>query len=231
MGVLSRMATVVKSKVNAAVEAVEDPRQTLEYSYQKQIDLLAQVKRNLADVVSSKKGLELQAARAQQQVAALEAQAKEALAAGREDLARSALERKAVFLAQAEQVAAQVGQLQAEQDKLTQAEQRLATRVEAFRTQKEVVKAQYDAAKATVHIGEAAGGLSREAGRVDAAVSRAQEKTDAMRSRAAAIDELTDSGVLSGGSGDDVAAELAKVKAKNQVESDLERLKSGNRSD
>lgn len=230
MGVFSRIATVVKSKVNAAMDAAEDPRQTLDYSYQKQIALLAQVRGNLADVVASKKRIELQAERARQQAGALEAQAKEALLLGREDLARTALERKAVFAAQADQVAGQLAELQAEQDKLTRAEQRLASQVTAFGTQKEVVKAQYDAAKATVHIGEAATGLSRESGRVDAAMSRAQERTDAMRSRAAALDELTEGGILSDASGDTVAAELAKIRAKNQVDSDLERLKSTDRS-
>jgi phage shock protein A len=228
MGVLSRMSTIFKSKMNAALDKVEDPRQTLEYSYQRQLQMLQDVKRGLADVVASKKRIELQAEKVKQQADTLEAEAKQALAAGREDLARSALERKAVLLAQIEGLQKQIADLQAEQDKLTLAEQRLSTKVESFRTQKEVIKAQFTAAQATVKVGEAATGLSEEMADVGLAVQRAQDKTDSMRARAAAIDELVDGGVLDAqaGGADPVADELGKLRSSSQVESDLARLKA-----
>ena len=228
MGVLSRMSTIFKSKMSAALDKVEDPRQTLEYSYQRQLQMLQDVKRGLADVVASKKRIELQAEKVKQQADTLEAEAKEALGAGREDLARSALERKATLVAQIEGLQKQIADLQAEQQKLTQAEQRLSTKVDSFRTQKEVIKAQYTAAQATVRVGEAATGLSEEMADVGLSVQRAQDKTDAMRARATAIDELVDNGVLDskGGGGDPVADELGKLRSGSQVESDLTRLKA-----
>ena len=227
MGVLSRMSTIVKAKMNAVLDKIEDPRQTLEYSYQKQLQLLQDVKRGLADVVASKKRIELQVDRAKQEAATLEAEAKEALASGREDLARAALERRAALLAQVEGLEKQVAELQAEQDRLTLAEQRLSAKVEAFRTQKEVIKAKYTAAQATVRVGEAATGLSEEIADVGLVVQRAQDKTEAMRARAAAIDELVDKGVLDSSfpsTGDPVGDELVKMRAQAQVESDLARL-------
>jgi phage shock protein A len=228
MGILSRMSTIFKSKMNQTLDKIEDPRQTLEYSYQKQLELLQNVKRGLADVVASKKRLELQADKLRQQAAELEDQAKQALAVGREDLARQALERKQTYSGQLDGLEPQIADLQKEQDKLTAAEQRLTTKVESFRSQKEVIKAQYTAAQASVKIGEAATGLSEEMADVGLSMQRAQDKTESMRARASAIDELVEQGTLQDGgvSTDPVASELGKVKAKANVESDLARLKA-----
>lgn len=229
MGILSRVSTIFKSKMNQALDQIEDPRQTLEYSYQKQLELLQNVKRGLADVVASKKRLELQADKLKASSGTLEQEAKQALAVGREDLARIALERKQAAAGQLDGLQHQVEDLQKEQDKLTAAEQRLSAKVDSFRTQKEVIKAQYTAAQATVKIGEAATGLSEEMADVGMAMQRAQDKTDSMRARAAAIDELVDQGTLQDtlvAKGDPVAAELSKISATANVESDLARLKA-----
>lgn len=229
MGILSRMSTIFKSKMNQALDSVEDPRQTMEYSYQKQLEMLQNVKRGLADVVASKKRLELQADQLKSQVGTLEQEAKQALALSREDLARAALERKAAAQAQLDGLAQQIAGLQAEQEKMTEAEKRLAAKVNAFRTQKEVIKAQYTAAQATVRIGEAATGLSEEMADVGMAVERAKDKTESMKARASAIDELVQQGTLQdtlNASGDPVADELAKMQATSSVDSDLARLKA-----
>ncbi len=228
MGILSRMSTIFKSKMNQTLDQMEDPRQTLEYSYQKQLELLQNVKRGLADVVASKKRLELQADTLRQQADALEKEAKQALAAGREDLAKTALERKQGLVQQLDGLQQQVTGLQGEQDKLTQAEQRLVAKVDSFRNQKEVIKAQYSAAQASVKIGEAATGLSEEMADVGLTMQRAQDRTDAMRARASAIDELVNQGTLQDSlqPSDPVAAELGKISAKAGVESDLARLKA-----
>lgn len=230
MGVLSRMTTVLKAKMNKLVERWEDPRETLEYSYQRQLELMQQVRRNLAEVATSRKRLELQVVRLRETLQRLEDQAKQALKAGREDLAVAALQRKAEIQQQIEGIERQAGELEAEQKKLETAEARLRAKVEAFRAQKEVIKAQYSAAEAQVRIGEAASGLSEELADVGLAIERAHQKTESMRARAAAIDELVASGALEdrvgvGGTGVGIEAELAKLKASEQVKADLERLK------
>ncbi len=214
--------------MNQTLDQMEDPRQTLEYSYQKQLELLQNVKRGLADVVASKKRLELQADTLRQQADTLEKEAKQALSAGREDLAKSALERKQGLSQQLAGLQQQIAGLQGEQDKLTQAEQRLVAKVDAFRNQKEVIKAQYTAAQASVKIGEAATGLSEEMADVGLTMQRAQDRTDGMRARASAIDELVSQGTLQDSlqPSDPVASELGKISAKAAVDSDLARLKA-----
>src|SRR6204780_4877690 len=95
-GLTGRMSTVVKAKVSKLLDRAEDPAETLDYSYQKQVEQLQNVKKGIADVVTAKKRLQMQESSLQQSVVKLDTQARQALAAGQEDLARTALERKNV---------------------------------------------------------------------------------------------------------------------------------------
>jgi phage shock protein A len=226
MGFLDRMSTVVQAKMNKIMDKIEDPRETLDVSYEKQLQLLQNVKRGVAEVTTSKKRLELQKAKLQMSIDKLDAQAKEALQAGREDLARRALENKAALMVQSTTLDQQILDLADQQQKLMTAESRLATKVESFRTKKETIKAQYSAADAQVKITESVTGISEEMADVGMAVERAEEKTENMRARSAALDELLESGTLTDYSGgDEIEKELAKVKAKGTVEDELARMK------
>jgi phage shock protein A len=228
MSVMKRVSLIFKSKANKALDRMEDPRETLDYSYQRQLDMLTQVRRGVADVATSRKRVELQMNTLQQQQTKLEGQAKQALGAGREDLAREALSRRATLQTQYTDLENQYHSLQADEEKLTAASQRLQSKVEAFRTQKETIKATYTAAEAQSRIGEAVSGISEEMGDVGMAVQRAQDKTAQMQARAGAIDELMASGALDDVTGtqrDDIQAELDQMRGGQDVELELERLK------
>ena len=226
MGFLDRMSTVVQAKMNKIMDKIEDPRETLDVSYEKQLQLLQNVKRGVAEVTTSKKRLELQKAKLQMSLDKLDGQAKEALQAGREDLARKALENKASLQAQSATLDQQIADLNDQQQKLMDAESRLATKVESFRTKKETIKAQYSAADAQVKITESVTGISEEMADVGMAVQRAEEKTENMKARSAALDELLESGTLTDYSGsDDLDRELAKVKAQSSVNDMLAKMK------
>src|SRR6202521_1341600 len=129
-GLSGRMSTVVKAKISKMLDRAEDPSETLDYSYQKQIELLQNVKKGIADVVTSKKRLQLQEQSLQQQVVKLDTQARQALAGGKEDLARMALERKNVAQTELQTLDGQIAQLEGQQDQLTQSEQKLRTKIE-----------------------------------------------------------------------------------------------------
>jgi phage shock protein A len=228
MSIMKRLSLVFKAKANKALDRAEDPRETLDYSYQKQLELLQKVRRGVADVATSRKRLELQAQQLQQQSDKLEGQGRQALAAGREDLAREALTRRSALQQQLADLNTQHAALQAEEEKLTLASQRLQAKVDAFRTRKETIKATYTAAEAQTKIGEAFSGISEEMGDVGLAVQRAEDKTQAMQARAGAIDELLASGALDDPTGtakDDIAAELDRMASTNDVELELARLK------
>jgi phage shock protein A len=227
MGLLNRMGTVVKSKMNKLVDKMEDPRETLDYSYQKQLELLQNVKRGVAEVTTSKKRLELQKAKLNLNIDKLNRQARDAVKAGREDLARIALERKNGLMSQVQSLDQQIDDLNKEQEKLQATERRLSAKVESFRTKKETIKAQYSAAEAQVKITESVTGISEEMADVGMAVQRAEEKTEDMKARSAALDELLEAGTLEDFTGgeDDIEKELAMISATSNIESELESLK------
>ena len=229
MGMLSRMSTIVKSKMNRILDTAEDPRETLDYSYEKQLEMLRNVKKGVVEMVAAKRRIQQQAVTVQANIEKLEAQAKQALEADREDLARLALQRKQAATVELQGLDEQIAGMEHEQEKLTQAEQRLQAKVSAFKTKKEVIKAQYTAAQAQVRIGSALSGLSEEMGDISLAAERAENKTEQMRARAGAIDELSSIGVLDDFSGtqDDISRELEALTSSQNVEDELSALKSG----
>ena len=217
--------------MNRLLDRAEDPRETLDYAYDKQMEALRKVKRGVVEMVTTKRRLELQAAKVRESIGTLEDQAARSLSAGREDLARLALQRKQTALIELQGLDQQVANLELEQEKLTKAEQRLQAKVMAFRNKKEIIKAQYTAAQAQVRIGAALGGISEEMGDISLAVERAEDKTEKLRARAGAIDELAAAGVLEDFSGreDDIGRELAQITSVQNVEDELAALKAANR--
>jgi phage shock protein A len=228
MGVMKRVTMVFRAKANKALDRMEDPRETLDYSYQTQLELLQKVRRGVADVATSRKRLELQVNTLNQQAGKLDRQARDSLAAGREDLAREALTRKAGLQSQLQDLQTQYVQLQGEEERLTQASQRLQAKVDAFRTRKETIKATYTAAEAQTRINEAFTGISEEMSDVGMAIQRAEDKTAQMQARAGALDELMASGALDdlvSGPRDDIQAELDRMGTGQGVDRELEQMK------
>jgi phage shock protein A len=230
-GLSGRMSTVVKAKISKLLDRAEDPAETLEYSYQKQIEQLQNVKKGIADVATSKKRLQLQSERLEQSVVKLDTQARQALAAGQEDLARTALERKNVAQTELQGLDGQIKELQTQQDQLTQSEQNLRTKIEQFRSKKEIIKAQYSAAEAQVRISEAATGVGEEMADVGLAMQRAVDKTENMKARADAVSELEAAGTFDnltalGPGEDDIDRQLRELSTTSEVDSELERMKA-----
>ena len=229
MGLWERFKLIFNSKSNDMLDKAEDPRQTLDYSYEKQLELLQKVRRGVADVATSRKRLELQLNSLSAQSDKLEQQARAALAGGREDLAREALTRKSGLSVQIADLQAQHAQLQDQEEKLVQASQQLQAKVEAFRTKKETIKATYSAAEAQAKIGEAFSGISTELADVGNAIQRAEDKTAQLQARGQAIDELLSSGALEDTTGlgkDSITAELERMASQSEVEDGLAKLRS-----
>src|SRR5438445_5547443 len=94
MGVWTRIKLLLNTEVSGALDRAEDPRQVLDYAYNQQQELLITMRRGLVDVATAKQQLEQQAQRLESRVPHLDDQARRAVSAGRDDLARLALERK-----------------------------------------------------------------------------------------------------------------------------------------
>jgi phage shock protein A len=227
-GLMSRASAIVKAKFSKLLDRAEDPGETLDYSYERQLQLLQNVKRGVADVVTAKKRLQMQTEQLEQSVVKLETQARQALGAGREDLARQALERKSAVQQQLQGLDQQVQGLEQQQEKLVASEKQLQAKIEAFRSQKEVIKAQYSAAEASVRIGEAATGIGEQMADTGLAIQRAKDKTEQMQARANAIDELTTSGALEDFTSDqtELDRQLAQLSSQSEVDDELTKMKA-----
>jgi phage shock protein A len=230
-GLSGRMSTVIKAKISHLLDRAEDPAETLDYSYEKQLEQLQNVKRGIAEIVTAKKRLQLQETSIKEQTAKLDDQARQAMAAGREDLARAALERKHLAEGEVQSLDLQVAQLEDQQQKLIDSEKKLQGKVEAFRTKKEVIKAEYSAAEAQVRISEAATGVGEEMADVGLAMQRALQKTEDMKSRADAVSELEAAGTFEdliqlGPAKDEIDRQLEQLGRSNAVDEDLAKLKA-----
>jgi phage shock protein A len=215
------------TKASSALDRAEDPREVLDYAYSQQQQLLVSLRRGLVDVATSRQQLEQQAQRLLDSIPKLDDQARRALGAGREDLARVALERKRTATTEAESLTRQIAEVSADKDRLSAQERALQLRIEQFRTHRDVVSARYSAAEAEVRVKESLAGVSGELAELGMAVGRAEEKADRLQARARAIDSLVDIGSLpSAAGGDYVENELLRITQGSEIDGELARIKA-----
>jgi phage shock protein A len=228
MSLFQRAHDILAAKTNKALDAAEKPDEMLDLSYEQMLDQITKVRQALVTIAASRKRIELQEQQLQHSVDHLTEQAKAALAQGREDLAREALSRKAAAQSQIDGMEPQHQQLTEEEQKMEQTLTALQDRVNKFRTQKETLKAEYTAAAAESSVNESVAGISTTLGDSGAALQRAQDKIATMQSRAGALDELLQSGVLEdvGGDTDDIQKELDEAGSAADVDSELAALKA-----
>lgn len=230
-GLLPRIWNMVQCRMNR-IMGLNDPIQTLDLAYEKQLNLLQSVRLTVAQFAASKERILLQKEKLRLRIDDQQHRAKEALLANREDLARKALEDRALLQVQLAAQDSQIAELEAQEEKLLAAERRLAAKVESFHSRKETLKAEYSAAEAQVRLTESLTGMSEEMVDVGLAVQHAEERTEDMKARTAALDELLESRTLndlSGGNEPD--EEIALIKAQKSVDEDLQRLKAEVKSD
>ncbi len=228
---MGRLSTLIKAKISKLLDRAENPAETLDYAYEKQLEQIQVIRRGIVDVVTAKKRLQSQAGTLEQQVHKLDIQARTAVRVGRDDLARMALERKQLIIVESGSLSQQIAELEHQQEQMTASESKLRAKIEAFRSRKEVIKAQYSAAEAQVRVSEAAHGIGGDMADVGLAMQRAIDKTENMRARANAVQELEAAGTFAdltaiGPPQDDIDRALEQLGAGNAVDADLARLKA-----
>jgi phage shock protein A len=205
MSIITQIQMFFKIKTNAALNKMEDPRQTLEYAYTRQQEMLRKVKQGLIEVAAARRLIEFQIKKLRDRV----------------------LQRKQTCLSELTQLEQQAGETAEEERKLAVAEQQFALRVDAFRTRRDSLSARYTAAEAQVNINESLSGVSSESHSLGSAIERAEQKIERMQARASAIDALIESGTLVPlGGGDPIERELSQLAASQTVEQELAALKA-----
>ncbi|WP_414041456.1 PspA/IM30 family protein [Acidithiobacillus sp. M4-SHS-6] len=228
MSLFKHASEILQGKINHFLNNAEDPSETLDLSYEKMISNLQETKRHLADVVTEKVSLESQMAQAQKAADKADADAKTALAANREDLARAELAQKQSELQKLASLKEAHDAVAAQSQKLQDYEQKLQDHIEQFRTQKEVMKSEMTAASAEVKAGESLTGIGKGMDDAGEAMRRAQDRTEQMESKATAMDGLIESGALNDplDHRSQTDKDMDQVRASSGVEDDLARLKA-----
>jgi phage shock protein A len=192
MGIARRIAELYQEKVNALLDRAEDPREMLDYTYTQQQEFLRRMRSALADVTASHNRAHAQEDELRRTADRLRGQAEQALAAGKEDLARDALVHRAEMIAHADDLAAGQAALRVEAERLAEEARRLEARFEAFRYRKEALKAAYTAS-APAAARPPAGSSATVADAMEA-TRRAEDQTAALQARAAALSEQIKAG-------------------------------------
>jgi phage shock protein A len=199
----------------------------LDYSYERQVEQLYGLRRDIADLVTAKKRVVQQRDRRQDQLRKLDAGARKALELGREDLARRALERKRLVGQELVGLSQLISDLEVQQAQMVAHGREYRSRIERFRSHKEVAKAQYAAVKAQVAISEAVIGLSSQLRAAGGRIEQAMQKAEELNLQASVIEELEGSGVLGAiGTGeDDIDRQLRELSFGGSIEDELARMK------
>jgi phage shock protein A len=224
MGIMDRMATVIKSNLNHLINKAEDPEKMLDQILIQLRQQLVEAKREVAVAIADEKRLAAQLEAELEQVREWERRATMAVQKGEDDLAREALRRKADH----EQIAIgykkQWDAQKASTENLKNALRALSQKIEEAGRKKNLLVARQKRAEAQKHIHEVMTGLTDTSAfesfdrmtakveqieaQADAAVELSQELSgDTMEQRFRALESSTD-----------VEQELHALKAKVQKE-------------
>lgn len=148
MSIFGRMSRVIKSNLNALVEQAEDPAKLIEQTISDMENELKNARGELVTTLGTAKRLVEKAKEHEANAADWERKAVLALQSNDEDLAREALRRKAVALADAHQCKQQALGAEGAAEKMKGALDQVEKRIEDFKARKGILAAQVRQARA-----------------------------------------------------------------------------------
>lgn len=227
MGLFDRTTEALEREVNRLLDDVEDPRESLDYTYERLRDEVARVDEAFVDLVTQRKRLERDRDRLDDRIDEHNDRAREAVEAGDDASAREHLEAKRSDMARLDDVEARVADLRHAESDLKSRRNELKERVERFRTERAELNARRSAASADAAVADALGDDGD--GMADRRVAAAAEDVEGREARAAALDELRAEGFFDDEERERRDAERARVDA--EVESELQTLRNRVRGD
>lgn len=220
MGLFSRASDVLGSKAAAILESQEDPAEAIDLVREQLRDERSTVEDRLTDFVTQKKRLEATREELEDEISTYNTRAREAVADGREDDARSILEAKHRRLARLDELTDRIAELEDTQAELIEKRNELRSRIDAFESEAEVLKARLAAQKAQETIDHA--GTTSE---IASALDRVDEQTEEATARARAMEELRSEGVFD--ESDPIADELEATRDAEEIDDELDAIRRG----
>ena len=229
MGFFDRLKAILGAKLEKGLDAVEDPKEMLDFSLVKMEESLQAMARSAVEVGTAKKRLEIQRDTLNESIVKYEEQAKKALEFGQEELAREALAKKWQASERTKALEVQIAGMDQHLQSIARGREELKHKIDSFRGKKEELKAVYDASRAQLKVQEIMTSVGSEAENVGRIVDRAEARIEEMRARVMALDDLIAQGivpeVVSDGR-DEIDRKLSQLSHDTAVETELAKLKA-----
>jgi phage shock protein A len=229
MSIISRFEAIFQARANQIAGQFEDPKASLDYSLSKLEGSRDQISRSLIEVSAAKKRLEAQLEQLASLIEKYDGQARSALQVERDDLARTALERKEEAGSRREALQADLASLERQAENLKEGQADLERKIVLFQSKKEELKAIYDSSRAQLRLREAIAGISDDLAGAGNTIQRVEVRIREMQSRSEAIEGLIAEGVLNDAlepGRDDIDRQLGRIGRHQAVEDELARLKA-----
>ena len=214
MNLLDRISRLIRANLNDLLRRAEDPEKIIEQALLDMKEALKEAREQVAAAMAEAKRLEREVESHLKEAALWEEKAKEALKAGREDLAKEALRRRKRALDLAEGFKAQLEEQKGLTDRLMTQLKALEAKIDEAEARKKLLLARKKGV-------EAAEAVRRMESRLEGhpaleAFEEMEARILAMEDRHEALKELD---------GQDLDKELSALSADKEVEEELLRLK------
>jgi phage shock protein A len=224
---MARFRAAFSARASGAVDTLEDPHSSLDYSLSKLEDNRRELSRGIIEVAAARISLQEQREQIHSDLRKYKEQVEMALSSEREDLARTILERKQALEARQANLDIDLTNLDHQLEVLKQNQNALKNKIDLFTARKEELKSIYDSSKAQLRVREALSGISSDLADAGNTIQRIERRIASMRARSAAIHQLASEGVLRDplDGDDDVDRQLNQLQRSQAVERELSRLK------
>lgn len=216
MSIFSRIADIFKANVNDALDKAEDPEKMLKQMVIEMEDSVNKATLAVANAIANEKSLERKLQKERQSVTEWQNKAMQALQAGREDLARQALEKKATAERNATDLIPVYEQAAAMSVKLRQQLDQLKRKLDEARSRQSTLIARSQAAKAQKQIAQTFSGVGSDA---FSKFDKFEGKIEKVEAEAVAFEQLA-------GENTSLDEEFRKLGSSATVEQDLLALKA-----
>lgn len=216
MGIFGRIADVFKANVNDALDKAEDPEKMIKQMVIEMEESVNKTTLSVAQAVANEKGLLRKMEKAKKDAEDWETKAGQALQAGREDLAKAALEKKSIATKNYNELVPIHEQAKTTSDKLRQQLNSLKAKLDEAKSRQSTLIARSQAAKAQKQISKSMSGVGSDAfGKFD----KFEGKVEKLESEAEAFGELA-------GESTSLDDEFKQLSSSSAVDDDLAALKA-----
>ncbi len=216
MGIFSRIADIFKSNVNDALDKAEDPEKMLKQMVLEMEESVNKATLAVANAIANEKSLERKLEKARNEKKDWEQKAVQALQAGREDLAKAALEKKAIAERNVIDLEPIYQQAKATSDKMRTQLNSLKAKLEEARSRQSTLIARSQAAKAQKQIAQSFSGVGSDA---FSKFDKFEGKIEKLESEATAFEQLA-------GENTKLEDEFKMLSTSSNVDADLLELKA-----